>query len=816
MVKRRLFFFLSNLTVFIFASSSFATLLPFTSPLPKVSQPYDTILLRTWEGIKRRNIDPYSVPLVHRPKSEMPNDAVSEGVGYGLLCAIYCNDRVYFNKIWDASETSMWSGEFYNWRVDQNGAVIGSGPASDAEEDIALALIFADQLVKSRTWTSHTSPKGATYAVRAQSMIAAIWSKLVEEGKYLRSGDNWGGKAFVNPGYFAPAFYRVFDAYETTPHDWTGLIDQCYASIALSPGFSLGLVPDWMTPGGAYAESALGYNSYGGGHYLYKDGIRVFWRIATDYLWYGEPRAKTFLDKAYAFIKTPERSNFFQMDGAAVPDTFSLGNKAVRNRTEHSHLTIGMWACAAMGSGGATAADTFSGELLNFYTPGADYFGKATDPSGEDTLHNEMYFDQFLAWFGASLISGVFTNLWEDLNDPNPNLPLDWTIAPAITPEDVDANTAPLRIYGLLNKPARWSVQIINRDSASWTAQFSGVSDTVRAAWYGFNSQSQAMPFGFYNVTVTAKGLTPVVKTVWLGRALDLKVKNRLLVDDFRDGDLTPFFGTKWTGYLDSYDGRNGSSAVTTFVVAGSDTASYLRWSFKLSGGQALGFNPFAALEWNCETSGGNLNLTGLDTVIVTIRSATPLKVSTQLITTDITDFNYFEDSLSLTTQWQELRLPITIFRHRFNYGSATVDLSKLKAIRFQAQYPDNTVNELQVKRMLFAGRLDALYKSPPPYVPHTIGVRSGKPIRSTDSFRLRPANGRLLITFPQRYGNAAIVISDVKGREIRRLNLSRSAGAWDYRDKNGKLVGAGIYLGAIKWADGEMRFKIPKVNGGR
>jgi hypothetical protein len=38
---------------------------------------------KTWAGLKARNIDAYDVKLLHRPRSETPDDAVSEGVGYG-------------------------------------------------------------------------------------------------------------------------------------------------------------------------------------------------------------------------------------------------------------------------------------------------------------------------------------------------------------------------------------------------------------------------------------------------------------------------------------------------------------------------------------------------------------------------------------------------------------------------------------------------------------------------------------------------------------------------------------------------------------
>ncbi|MCX7726556.1 MAG: hypothetical protein N2053_06875, partial [Chitinispirillaceae bacterium] len=62
--------FVFFLSIIIAYSPSSATLLPFPSSLPSVSYNYDTILLKTWEGIKKRLIDPYNIPLVHRPRSE--------------------------------------------------------------------------------------------------------------------------------------------------------------------------------------------------------------------------------------------------------------------------------------------------------------------------------------------------------------------------------------------------------------------------------------------------------------------------------------------------------------------------------------------------------------------------------------------------------------------------------------------------------------------------------------------------------------------------------------------------------------------------
>ena len=122
---------------------------------PKVDAAYwKTALDSTWQGLIRRNIAPYNEGkgLIHRPKSETPGDAVSEGVGYGMLVALYANDQDQFNSIWEAANENMWDGYYHNWQLGPDGKIAGMGAATDAEEDIALSLIFADKLVSAGKW----------------------------------------------------------------------------------------------------------------------------------------------------------------------------------------------------------------------------------------------------------------------------------------------------------------------------------------------------------------------------------------------------------------------------------------------------------------------------------------------------------------------------------------------------------------------------------------------------------------------------------------------------------------------------------------
>ena len=792
------------ITIFSSLSVS-AAILPFPSPLPAVKTNYDTILVRTWEGIKKRMIDAYSIPLIHRPRSEEPHDAVSEGVGYGMLLALYCNDQEYFNKIWDAGESYMWdeNGQSYNWRVNREGTVIGQGPASDAEQDIALALIFADGLVKKGTWKAHTGPKGADYAQRAQKIINNLWNSLVEEGRYLRPGVNWGGKAFVNPGYFAPAFYRVFDEFESEEHNWTAVIDQCYQSIAVSPGYENGLVPDWMQPDGNYAGGdQLGYNAYADGKFMYKDAIRVLWRCATDYIWYNEPRAKQFLDNAYAFIGTPDKANFFQMDGSAVTDSFELGNKTTRPRSEHSELTVGMWATAAMAAGGEEAAEAFSDELLTFYTPGADFWGRVNDSDGEDTLHNEMYFEQFLAWFGASCISGVFTNLWDDFKDPNPEIAAAFSGTPVVAPFDIDATVEPLSIEARFSKSVRWIVTLQHRTGSDAVVEFNGSGSEIGLQWNGTSSKGGYMPQGAYDVTITARGIKePFTTVVWLGRARDLKSGDRLIVDDFLDGDLHPYFGMSWGYYTEKNDGKNGLTVIKKFEVADDEGKPALRWAFRLDGSQQIGFDPYAALEWTCAAGDDRLNLAGLDTLVFTGRAAASLAVSIQFITSDIGDYTFFEDSVTLGTSMTEYRLPVSDFKQRLGGSGRELDLTKCTAIRFQVQNVDGTENEIVIREMLFSGNVAAMYASPPEYIPPEPGIGIlTKPHRTTSGIQVRMNSVSCSFSSAGRKGPGEIAIYSVNGRSISRLSVPDNGRVtvWNFTDSRGKRVAPGTYFAVI------------------
>src|SRR5260221_602367 len=85
---------------------------------------------------------------VVRPAAETGTgeDSVSEGIAYGMLIAVYMNDKAFFDGLW-----TYWRAHCENsapqppaclmtWRV---GGAGGTGTATDADEDAAFAMLMA-------------------------------------------------------------------------------------------------------------------------------------------------------------------------------------------------------------------------------------------------------------------------------------------------------------------------------------------------------------------------------------------------------------------------------------------------------------------------------------------------------------------------------------------------------------------------------------------------------------------------------------------------------------------------------------------------
>jgi hypothetical protein len=463
-----------------------------------------------------------------------------------------------------------------------------------------------------------------------------------------------------------------------------------------------------------------------------------------------------------------------------------------------------MWACAATAAGDSSLASAFSKELLKYYEPGADYWGKSSDPDNEDTLHNEMYFDQFLAWFGASILGGVFTNLWEDLKDPNIDIVLAWKKEPQYSGRQLNADIAPYTISGVFNKYARWNVKLTHEDSSE-SRIFSGSGETLFVSWNGLDEKGKPMKQGWYNVNIAAARFsTPSRSRVFLSKSFDLMEGNRLIVDDFRDGDVIPFIGNTWQSYLDSYEGKSGKSSCKDLYVKTIDSKKWISWNFLLDQGN-LGYDPYAALEWNCTMSDSNLNLTGVDSIIIVARSNEPLEVSVQIIQPDIGDYNYHEDSLYLTSSATEYKLPLNGFKQRFG-GDAQLNLSKTTAIRFQVQLASGTENTIMINKFYFTGDLKNIYTPPPGIIPISVKLPFSK--KSNLDIVYSITAGGISFKLPEAARCREITIVDIAGKVVSRSAVKGLTAFISLPDSFANK----IYLAQFKMENGVYMIPLAKV----
>lgn len=287
-----------------------------------------------------------------------PNSTVSEGIGYGMLAAVYMGDQPLFDELWKYEQLWLDDNGLMNWYVKADGSGLGDnggGAATDADEDMAFALVMAD-----RQWGGQGTLDRA-YLDYANDQIQRIWDHEVVDGKLAGPGDHfpdaWNN---INISYFAPSYYRVFKAVSGND-GWDALIQTTYDTIAIALNTTdgnqdNGLVPAWC--------SAQGTRCVPGspGHYQY-DACRTPFRIALDWCWFGETRARDYIAKT---------SGFFSAIGVAgMADGYDLdGTPHPENPGQRSAAFIGPAAVGAMGNVSYQAflddayAEVATGELL--------------------------------------------------------------------------------------------------------------------------------------------------------------------------------------------------------------------------------------------------------------------------------------------------------------------------------------------------------------------------------------------------------------------------------------------------------------------
>ncbi len=255
-----------------------------------------TMMSTVWEKYKNEYLEKGTLRTLDKQQN---NITTSEGESYTLLRSVWQDDQTTFDVSWKWVKDNLQrkDNHLISWlfgkRSDGSYGVItekgGQNTASDADVDIALALLFAG-----KRWNN------SQYGGDAAALISDIWKQEVVtiNGKpYLVANNvekNAPNVVLLNPSYFAPYAYRIFAQVDKSDN-WNGLVDTSYDIIEKSLSDNLdasttaNLPPDWLTLNKKTAE--IGFNLPAGltTHYGF-DALRVPWRLALDYSWNGEPR----------------------------------------------------------------------------------------------------------------------------------------------------------------------------------------------------------------------------------------------------------------------------------------------------------------------------------------------------------------------------------------------------------------------------------------------------------------------------------------------------------------------------------------------
>ena len=207
---------------------------------------------------------------------------VSEAIAYGMLISVYMDDQEVFKnlyKTWTSNSAGANGG--MNWRIGCSG---GTGTASDADFDAALALVMA-----SKQWND------ASYLSDGKALISWIATNDIASNK-IKPGNQWNDG--FNPSYATTANFQLFQ--DVAGGSWSSVISQAYTDLSGCQDSKTGLVPDWCDWNShkPILTSAAVSNDLG----FYDDAARTPWRMAMAYYWYGDTKAQAFNQKVVSWL----------------------------------------------------------------------------------------------------------------------------------------------------------------------------------------------------------------------------------------------------------------------------------------------------------------------------------------------------------------------------------------------------------------------------------------------------------------------------------------------------------------------------------
>ncbi len=209
----------------------------------------------------------------------------SEGQGYAMLRAVWSNDRKTFDDVWRWTQRVLQvrQDKLFAWKW--KGKVLSFDAATDADTDIAMALVLASR--------RFDNPR---YEQDALEILHSIWDLEVlhlRGGSYVTAG-NWAvheDYPMIHVAYLAPYAYELFASVDPQ-HDWRRLIDSSYGLLHwLYDEQQVALPPEVVYLDKVQGRFLLRHPRTGQASEFGYDAVPLFWRVALDAQWYGRSEA---------------------------------------------------------------------------------------------------------------------------------------------------------------------------------------------------------------------------------------------------------------------------------------------------------------------------------------------------------------------------------------------------------------------------------------------------------------------------------------------------------------------------------------------
>ncbi|MBQ9226498.1 MAG: glycoside hydrolase [Fibrobacter sp.] len=312
---------------------------------------------------------------------------VSEAIAYGMLITVYMDDQTVFEKLYGTWKSNGGNGGGMNWRVGCNG---GSGSASDADFDAALALVMA-----SKQWNS------TSYLDDAKKIISWIASNDINNNQ-IKPGSQWND-AF-NPSYATTANFALFQ--KVAGGSWNNVISQAYTDLNACQNGTSGLVPDWCSWGShqpTKTSAAVAQDEEAG---FYDDAARTPWRMAWAYYWYGDTKAQAFNKKVANWV-IPATHTASGINSGYLVD----GTPVKTEKRGFASSTFSGGVGLATSSVNSDEAKAYMETVYNFLSKKTSC--KQASGCGEGSNTGEKYYPSTLNILYLLLMTGNMPNLYD-------------------------------------------------------------------------------------------------------------------------------------------------------------------------------------------------------------------------------------------------------------------------------------------------------------------------------------------------------------------------------------------------------------------